>query len=92
MSMPFESSTTFEHSPDCVVRPQEDGFLIYNSRTDELHLVSRLGHYIYELCDGTRDVATIEAAFGSATDGTPSVLGFIQLLASRGILKGVNYD
>jgi hypothetical protein len=71
--------------PWCVVREQQDEYLVYNPRTDELHLISPLGRYVYLLCDGLRTAAQIQALLpGPVAVAVPEYLG--QLLA-RGLLE-----
>ena len=53
-------------TPWCVIREQAERFLIYNIRTDELHLVTRTGMYAYQLCDGLRPIGEICANFESS--------------------------
>ncbi len=52
-SMLFDGDIVLGHTAHCTVRPQESQHLIYNNKTDEMHLVSPTGAYIYELCDGS---------------------------------------
>lgn len=72
----------------CVVREQRDEYLVYNSRTDELHLISPLGHYLYLLCDGLRTVAEIQALLEPDT-GTAAP-AFLTKLVARGVIELVN--
>lgn len=79
-------------TPHCVVREQEDRYVVYNSRTDELHLVPMLGHYIYNLCDGLRDVGSICSAFSAdAPDqgaaARASITAYLEAMVKRGILQ-----
>jgi len=68
----------------CVLRPQVGEFLVYNSRTDELHLIGPLGHYLYLLCDGLRTVADIQRLVPGH-----DVAGFLADLVDRGVLEPV---
>ena len=79
-------------TPHCVVREQEDRYMVYNSRTDELHLVPKLGHYIYNLCDDLRDVGSICSAFstGAPDQGgaaRASITAYLEAMVERGILQ-----
>ena len=69
----------------CVVREQRDEFLIYNPRTDELHLISPLAHYLYLLCDGLRTVAEIQAMIDPR--GSAAVPDLLAGLVTRGVLE-----
>jgi len=71
-------------TPWCVLRQQVGEYLVYNSRTDELHLISPLGHYLYLLCDGLRTVAEIQELVPR-----DDVAGYLADLADRGILQPV---
>lgn len=68
----------------CVLRQQVGEYLVYNSRTDELHLISPLGHYLYLLCDGLRTVAEIQQLVPG-----DDVAGFLADLVARGMLEPV---
>ncbi|HZR82556.1 MAG TPA: PqqD family peptide modification chaperone [Candidatus Binatia bacterium] len=56
-------------TPWCVIRPQEDRYLIYNTRSDELHLVPHAGFLVYSLCDGAHSVRDIAAHLANRMDG-----------------------
>jgi len=71
----------------CVVREQRDAYLVYNSRTDELHLISPVGHYLYLLCDGLRTVAEIQALLPPDTGA--AVPEFLARLVARGVIEPV---
>ena len=71
----------------CVVREQRDEYLVYNSRTDELHLISPMGRYLYMLCDGLRTVAEIQALVQPAAGA--AVSEFLAKLAARGLVEPV---
>ncbi len=84
-------------TPWCVVRKQEDSYLVYNSKTDELHLIPPLGFYIYQLCDGLRTVSEIRQLLGIGIDTNPTSVkntldDFIDQLVQRGILEIENHD
>lgn len=79
-------------SSHCVVREQGEGQLIYNSHTDELHLVPPTGFVVYQLCDGLRTVGEIHNILSQSMQGEAlllrdSVYGFLGKLVSRGILE-----
>lgn len=76
----------------CVVRQQKEGYLFYNSRTDELHLVPSTGFLVYQLCDGLRTAADIEQWLADALPGDRRTAGeaierFLDALVTRGILE-----
>lgn len=78
-------------TPHCVLREQENQYVVYNARTDELHLIPALGHYLYHLCDGLRDVGSIWRAFTSAApedaDVRTCITAYLEKLVARGILQ-----
>jgi hypothetical protein len=85
--------TVLVRTPHCVVREQEDRYVVYNSRTDELHLIPPLGHYLYRLCDGVHDVGAICRAFAAgASDGGAEarqrIVAYLEALVTRGVLQG----
>jgi hypothetical protein len=89
-------NTTLRISERCVMRPQEEQYLFYHSRTDELHLVSPSGFYLVHLCNGLRTVAEIEALLAEAlSDDRHSVAQkvrpFLQGMVTRGVLE-VDHD
>ena len=76
----------------CVVREQGEEFLIYNRKTDELHLLPPTGYFAFRLCDGVNTVADIEQQLASAlsdcTSNLRSVLhDFLDKLIARGIVE-----
>ena len=80
----------------CVVRRQKEGYLFYNSQTDELHIVPSTGFFVYQLCDGLRTAGEIEQWLAEAIPGdretVREALGrFLDALVSRGILE-VTHD
>src|ERR1700688_1553230 len=46
-------------SPTVVLAPIENGYLAYDSASDQVHELNPLGALIAELCDGTRSVDEI---------------------------------
>jgi len=76
----------------CVVREQGEGWLFYNSRTDELHLVPPTGVVAYQLCDGLNSVNDINEVLSRSVDSDAATLRetlytFFAQLVSRGILE-----
>lgn len=78
-----------------VARPQKDGYLLYNSRTDEMHLVPPAGALAVQLCDGLRTIAEIETELLAPLGGDRQVVntalaGFFDMLLARGILEATD--
>jgi hypothetical protein len=63
-----------EQTIHCVVRKQAHEYLIYNSRTDELHLLPATGYFVYQLCDGLRTVEEIETELAASLDSIPGAV------------------
>jgi hypothetical protein len=85
-------TTVLRQTDWCVVRPQEEQHVIYNSRTDELHLVSPEGYYVYQWCDGLQTLREIQTMLRGATGEDAGVVrtrlyAFLDRLIQRGILE-----
>jgi len=75
----------------CSVRPQGAQYLIYNTKTDELHLISALAAYLVELCNGLNSLGDLTQMFSAGSSDTEEVEArlsdfFLQLMA-RGVLE-----
>ncbi len=84
--------TVLIRTPYCTVREQEEQYLIYNTKTDEMYLVPKTGAYLYELCDGLATIGDIEDTFFRVLKDDRSVLNaqlmdFFEKLVKRGILE-----
>lgn len=76
----------------CVIRRQKEGYLFYNSRTDELHLMPSTGFLVYQLCDGLRTTSEIEQWLAEAIPSNRQAIRepvqqFLEALVARGILE-----
>ena len=77
----------------CVLREQVGQYLIYNARTDEMHLVGDAGYRAYCLCEGSRTVGeVVDALRPDVADEVPEELEertreFLEALVVRGILE-----
>ena len=80
------------------IRQEDDeNFLLYNAKTDELHIVNRIGKAIFEMCDGRSiDELVIEGAKllqgedGAAVDPEPyraNVLNYLCALRKRELIE-----
>lgn len=92
MPVTLNSRTVLTPVGHCTVREQEEQFLIYNNRTDELHLVSPTGCYVYWLCDGVRTLGELQTLLGVPAEFHDEVLDvrlgrFVADLAERQILE-----
>jgi hypothetical protein len=89
---PVTRDTVLQPTSWCVTRPQKDQHLVYNSRTDEMHLVPGTGFLVYRLCDGLRAVGEIEQSLAEALGDNEeaiheAVTGFLGKLLARGIVE-----
>jgi hypothetical protein len=82
-------STVLRHQSACVIRPQKARYLVYNSTTDELHLLSPAAHYVYQLCDGMRSVGEIQYLLSQAFD-EESLGSFLSGLVARQLLESIS--
>lgn len=92
MNADLASDTVLQPTPWCTVREQEERYLVYNPRTDELHLVPPTGYYVFSLCDGLNTVDEIQTRLGKAIAGDSTLLrqrlhAFLAGLIERGILE-----
>src|SRR5687768_7149229 len=77
----------------CVIRPLEKGFLVYNKRTDELHLMSDGAFEVYRMCDGARYPREIvDEVCGACGGADPAVArrcayAFLSALTERGLVE-----
>lgn len=88
---PLQGEAFLQQAPWCVVRPQQEGYMLYNPRTDELHLLPPAGWYAYRLCDGLHSVGEVAAELAAATDSGAEesltrVRDFLGALLARGLL------
>lgn len=94
----IEMDTVLVPASRCIVREQVGQYLIYNARTDEMHLVGCTGYHAYCLCDGSRTVdEVVDALRGEMADGAPEGLGertreFLEAMVARGILEVCDDD
>jgi hypothetical protein len=88
----IDAHTVLGPAARCTVREQVDQFLIYNARTDEMHLVPPTGYYVHSLCDGARTVAELEEVLAASVDAPREVLrtavrAFLAQLLERGLVQ-----
>lgn len=75
----------------CIIRQQEEEYLLYNSKTDELHLLSPMAFYVYQLCDGATPMDEIQEILSVIFRQNKETLNtnfaeFIHKLIARGII------
>lgn len=91
---PFTLSTVLVRAPHCVVRPQDQSHLLYNPRTDELHLLRPEAYLVYVLFDGLNDiddiVSTISALSGTSREAAADAVAIlVDNLLTRGLITEV---
>ena len=78
-----------------VRRENDDSYLLYHPRTDELHLVSASAEAIFRLCDG-RSISQVVmegsthlpvAAFDSMEAREAAVLTYLRMLSARSLVR-----
>ena len=80
-------------SKDVLVRHDNGGILLFQTRTDEMHYVSNDVHEVLSLCDGARTVGEIGDLFAGEGSEVPCperrkpVERLIEELASRGVVE-----
>ena len=87
--------TILQQTEWSIARPQKDGHLLYNSRTDEMHLVPPAGALAVLLCDGLRTIEEIKAELLAPLGGNErairaGLLSFFEALLGRGIVEVVH--
>ncbi|MDD5558684.1 hypothetical protein [Candidatus Methylomirabilis sp.] len=92
MATALTTETVLKLTSWCVIREQEEQYLIYNSQTDELHLLPLTGFYAYQLCNGWSTVGEIEQSLSMAMQVDsrilrPQLQKFFSNLVARGILE-----
>ena len=76
----------------CSARRQEQAVLVYNAKTDELHLIPDDGFYVLQLCDGIRTVQEIAGLVSEGTTAEPALVyahltTFLKDLLDRSVLE-----
>lgn len=88
----ISDDSTFRLAPWCTVRNQPDQVLIYNARTDELHLVPDEAFAVVKLCVAGAPLGAVidkvaDAAAVTRDQAAPPVLRFFRDLLARGIVE-----
>ena len=67
-----DRSGRYMTNPDVVLREEdEDGALIYNPDTDQIKVINPTGLFIWQQCDGSKDLAGIVSAMKESYDEVP---------------------
>ena len=80
-------------NPDVDLREEgEDGGLLYSPDTNQIRVLNASGLCIWELCDGSRDLAGLTGELSEAFDGVPHddvhdhVLTFMNEMLAHGFI------
>lgn len=66
------SSTRYMRNPDVVLREEDDdGGLLFNPDTNQIKVINPTGLFIWERCDGERDLTEIVETLQEAFDDAP---------------------
>ena len=59
-------------NPDVVIHEEDpDGALVFNPDTDQIKVLNQTGFFIWQLCDGSRDMESIIARVQETFDEVP---------------------
>jgi hypothetical protein len=97
MTSPSAPERILKQTRWCTARRQENAVLLYNARTDELHLIPEDAYYVLQLCDGLHTVGEItdlvcEGAKADESDVKGYLTAFLDGLVDRGILEPCSYE
>lgn len=92
MDTTLTEETVLNMTSWCVIRKQKEQYLVYNSRTDEMHLITPTGYCVFQLCDGLNTVGEIQRlmteAIGEDEESVRTCTeDFLSGLIVRGILE-----
>jgi hypothetical protein len=80
-------------NPDVVLREEDaEGGLLFNPDTNQIKVLNETGLFIWQLCDGSRDLTAILIAIHESFDEVPEeqiteqVTGFIDYLTATGFV------
>lgn len=90
--MHLTSNTVLVPTSYCTVRQHENEHLVYNVKSDELHLISDAGLLVYQLCDGISNLSDIHGELRSrctaaAGEIQEQLYNYVSQLISRGIVE-----
>lgn len=64
--------TRYAQNPDVVAREETDeGIMLFNPDTNQIRVLNDTGMFIWKLCDGTRDKATIVQLISAEYEAVP---------------------
>lgn len=88
----LSENTILAPASQCTVRQHDQEYLVYNVKSDELHLIPQIGFFVYQLCDGITNIREIQEELQSRCVSTGGDLqerlySYVDQLVERGILE-----
>lgn len=72
MTEQLESGCCLLVNPEVVLREEDrDGALLFNPDTNRIRVLNSTGAFVWNLCDGTRDLSVIVQAVKDGFEGAP---------------------
>ena len=89
----MEEKDLLVRNPDVVLREEDpDGALLFNPDTNQIRVINPTGLFIWNHCDGTRNLAAIVTVLKEAFEGVPEkevddqVREFVEDMRANGFL------
>ncbi|MBW1768040.1 MAG: PqqD family peptide modification chaperone [Deltaproteobacteria bacterium] len=86
-------------NPDVILKEEDtDGALIFNPDTDQIRVLNPTGFFIWQLCDGSRDLDGITLAVNNFFEAVPrdqvsgQVKEFVNEMVAAGFIGTVEDD
>lgn len=83
----------YVRNPEVVLREKdENGGLLFNPDTNQIKVLNTTGLFIWELCDGNRDLPAIVDIIKASFDGVPEnevadqLTAFVEILVSAQLI------
>ena len=99
MKKTLSRSARFIRNPDVVIHEEDpDGALVFNPDTDKIRVLNPTGFFIWQLCDGSRDmeglVGPVRASFDKVPEGQVSeqVMAYVEEMVTAGFIGTVEEE
>ena len=99
MKKALNQSARFIRNPDVVIHEEDpDGALAFNPDTDNIRVFNSTGYFIFQLCDGSRDMVDLIDQVRTSFDQVPEdqvpdqIREFIQEMVQAGFIGTVEED
>ena len=93
------SPCRYIQNPDVVLKEEDtDGALVFNPDTDQIRVLNPTGFFIWQLCDGSRDLDGIVFAVNNHFEGVPEdqaaeqVEAFVSEMVEAGFIGTLEDD